>query len=94
MAGIEKIPQQLLKKYLIFARNRVHPKLHQMDQDKIAKMYSELRKESMVSVLYVHGIRARHVPVCVCVSLFFLVVQSIFLSLCLLDLFSSFCHST
>lgn len=49
MAGIEKIPQQLLKKYLIFARNRVHPKLHQMDQDKIAKMYSELRKESMTT---------------------------------------------
>merc|ERR1719367_1136943 len=28
---------------------RVHPKLHQMDQDKVARMYSDLRRESMVT---------------------------------------------
>ena len=28
---------------------QVHPKLHQMDQDKVAKLYASLRKESMVS---------------------------------------------
>merc|ERR1719431_1733376 len=47
--GIEKIPQQLLKKYIIYAKEKVHPKLHNMDQDKIAKMYSELRRESMAT---------------------------------------------
>merc|ERR1712200_176223 len=36
-----------LKKYILYARERVHPKLHDMDQDKVAKMYSELRRESM-----------------------------------------------
>merc|ERR1719293_260958 len=49
LAGVEKIPQDLLKKYILYARERVHPKLHQMDQDKVAKMYSELRRESMVT---------------------------------------------
>lgn len=28
---------------------QVHPKLNQMDQDKVARIYSDLRKESMVS---------------------------------------------
>lgn len=30
---------------------QVHPKLNQMDQDKVAHIYSDLRKESMVSHL-------------------------------------------
>ncbi|XP_002740276.1 DNA replication licensing factor mcm2-like [Saccoglossus kowalevskii] len=47
--GAELIPQDLLKKYLIYAKDKVHPKLHQMDQDKIAKMYSDLRRESMAT---------------------------------------------
>jgi DNA replication licensing factor MCM2 len=34
-SGIDKIPQTLLKKYILYARERVHPKLHQMDQDKV-----------------------------------------------------------
>ncbi|MBN3325805.1 MCM2 factor, partial [Atractosteus spatula] len=47
--GVEPIPQELLKKYIIYAKERVHPKLNQMDQDKVAKMYSDLRKESMAT---------------------------------------------
>lgn len=47
--GVEPIPQEILKKYIIYAKEKVHPKLNQMDQDKVARMYSELRKESMVS---------------------------------------------
>ncbi|XP_013791101.1 DNA replication licensing factor mcm2-like [Limulus polyphemus] len=49
LSGVEKIPQDLLRKYIIYSREKVHPKLHQMDQDKIAKMYSELRRESMTT---------------------------------------------
>ncbi|GFR02207.1 DNA replication licensing factor mcm2 [Trichonephila clavata] len=49
MSGIEKIPQDLLRKYIIYSREKVHPKLHQMDQDKVAKLYSELRRESMAT---------------------------------------------
>ncbi|CAN8001131.1 unnamed protein product, partial [Ixodes hexagonus] len=47
--GPEKIPQELLKKYIMYAREKVHPKLHQVDQDKIARMYSDLRRESMAT---------------------------------------------
>uniref|UniRef100_A0A2C9K1B1 DNA replication licensing factor MCM2 n=1 Tax=Biomphalaria glabrata TaxID=6526 RepID=A0A2C9K1B1_BIOGL len=46
---IEPVPQELLRKYITYAKEKVRPKLHQMDQDKIAKMYSELRRESMAT---------------------------------------------
>merc|ERR1719322_540892 len=49
LAGVEKIPQDLLKKYILYARQRVEPKLQFMDQDKVAKMYSDLRRESMAT---------------------------------------------
>merc|ERR1712223_865384 len=49
LAGVEKIPQDLLKKYILYAGEKVHPKLHDMDQDKVAKMYSDLRRESMAT---------------------------------------------
>ena len=49
LSGVEKIPQDLLKKYILYARERTHPKLHAMDQDKVAKMYSDLRRESMAT---------------------------------------------
>ena len=48
LSGKETIPQEMLKKYIIYAREKINPKLHNMDQDKIAKMFAELRKESMV----------------------------------------------
>jgi DNA replication licensing factor MCM2 len=41
--------QDLLKKYIAYARERVHPKMHQLDSDKVAQMYSDLRRESLVS---------------------------------------------
>uniref|UniRef100_G1QBS4 DNA replication licensing factor MCM2 n=1 Tax=Myotis lucifugus TaxID=59463 RepID=G1QBS4_MYOLU len=47
--GVEPLPQDVLKKYIIYAKEKVHPKLNQMDQDKVAKMYSDLRKESMAT---------------------------------------------
>lgn len=43
------IPQDLLKKYIVYAKQNVHPKLINIDQDKIAKLYSRLRQESLVS---------------------------------------------
>jgi len=46
---IEPIPQDLLKKYIIYAKEKCHPRLFNMDQDRIAHMYGELRRESMVS---------------------------------------------
>ncbi|KNE57266.1 hypothetical protein AMAG_02999 [Allomyces macrogynus ATCC 38327] len=41
------IPQDLLKKYIMYARDKVTPKLHQMDEDKVSRLYGELRRESL-----------------------------------------------
>lgn len=43
------IPQDLLRKYIYFARTRVHPTGYKIDQDKIAKVYSDLRRESLAT---------------------------------------------
>jgi DNA replicative helicase MCM subunit Mcm2 (Cdc46/Mcm family) len=40
------IPQRLLTKYIMYARANISPQLHDIDQDKISKLYSELRRES------------------------------------------------
>lgn len=47
-SDVPPVPQELLRKYIIYAKERVRPKLNQMDQDKVARIYSDLRKESMV----------------------------------------------
>lgn len=44
-----EISQELLKKYIVYSRINVRPKLNNMDQDKIAKMYSQLRQESLAT---------------------------------------------
>ena len=38
--SIQLIPQSLLKKYIQYARNNVHPIIDNVDQDKIATMYN------------------------------------------------------
>ncbi|XP_031698037.1 DNA replication licensing factor MCM2-like, partial [Anarrhichthys ocellatus] len=48
-SDVPPIPQDLLRKYIIYAKERIHPKLNQMDQDKVAHIYSDLRKESMAT---------------------------------------------
>lgn len=43
------IPQDLLKKYIVYAKQNVHPKLTNINQDKVAKLYSRLRQESLAT---------------------------------------------
>ncbi|OLL26619.1 DNA replication licensing factor mcm2 [Neolecta irregularis DAH-3] len=43
------IPQDLLKKYILYARERCKPKLHQMDQDKVSRVFSDMRRESLAT---------------------------------------------
>ncbi|XP_060184338.1 DNA replication licensing factor MCM2 [Lycium barbarum] len=42
----EIIPQEMLKKYLTYAKLNVFPKLHDADLDKLTQVYAELRRES------------------------------------------------
>lgn len=48
-SGVKLIPQKLLRKYVLYARNTVAPKLSNMDKEKISSLYIDLRKESMSS---------------------------------------------
>lgn len=45
------IPQEMLRKYLVYARENVHPQLQNIDREKIATIYAQLRKESEVSIM-------------------------------------------
>ncbi|KAH7907456.1 MCM-domain-containing protein [Hygrophoropsis aurantiaca] len=52
------IPQDILRKYIMYARDRIRPKLYDMDQDKLARLFSDLRRESMATGSY--PITVRH----------------------------------
>ncbi|KAJ1674924.1 MCM DNA helicase complex subunit, partial [Spiromyces aspiralis] len=43
------IPQDLLRKYIMYARENITPRMNQVDQDKIMHLYAELRRESLVT---------------------------------------------
>ncbi len=49
MNDVELIPQALLRKYILYARENIHPKLEQMPADRMVQLFSEMRKESQVS---------------------------------------------
>ncbi|KAL9091455.1 MAG: hypothetical protein Q9165_004841 [Trypethelium subeluteriae] len=53
-----EIPQELLRKYILFARERCRPKLYQIDQEKIARLFSDMRRESLATGAY--PITVRH----------------------------------
>ena len=42
------IPHELLKKYLIYAKRFLRPKLSEIDQDKVTQFYADIRRESNV----------------------------------------------
>ncbi|THV02336.1 MCM-domain-containing protein [Dendrothele bispora CBS 962.96] len=43
------IPQDILRKYIMYAREKIRPKLYQVDQEKLSKLYAELRRESLAT---------------------------------------------
>lgn len=47
--GPQPIPQDLLKKYISYSRAMIRPVVHEMDVEKIAKLYAELREQSAAS---------------------------------------------
>lgn len=46
-AEISPIPQRLLMKYIHYAKSKHYPKLLNLDQDKVARVYADLRRESI-----------------------------------------------
>ena len=41
------IPQDMLRKYILYARTQISPTLSAMDVDKVSRLYGELRRESL-----------------------------------------------
>lgn len=52
------IPQDLLRKYIMYARTHIKPKLHGLDQEKLSLLYADLRRESLSTGSY--PITVRH----------------------------------
>ena len=44
----QTIDQELLKKYIMYAKRMVHPKLNEIDREKVTQFYAEIRKQSNV----------------------------------------------
>ncbi|KAK4695544.1 DNA replication licensing factor MCM2, partial [Lecanoromycetidae sp. Uapishka_2] len=53
-----EIPQELLRKYILYAREKCRPKLYQIDQDKVARLFADMRRESLATGAY--PITVRH----------------------------------
>eukprot|EP00871_Galdieria_phlegrea_P005968 jgi/Galph1/859/GphlegSOOS_G5716.1 len=49
LSNAEPVSQELLRKYIVYARKYVNPKLTNIDQSKLEKLYIDLRRESMGS---------------------------------------------
>eukprot|EP00123_Amoebidium_parasiticum_P014514 comp22531_c0_seq1/m.34205 comp22531_c0_seq1/g.34205 ORF comp22531_c0_seq1/g.34205 comp22531_c0_seq1/m.34205 type:complete len:895 (-) comp22531_c0_seq1:338-3022(-) len=45
----DKVPQQLLRKYIKYSRMHCRPKLQNIDTDKLTAIYTELRREALVT---------------------------------------------
>eukprot|EP00834_Sanchytrium_tribonematis_P004042 NODE_180_length_13923_cov_0.697772.p2 type:complete len:762 gc:universal NODE_180_length_13923_cov_0.697772:10948-13233(+) len=44
------VSQDILQKYILYAKQNVQPRLDQVDKDKISSLYAEIRKTSMVNI--------------------------------------------
>lgn len=47
-----EIPQELIRKYILYAREKVFPRLYQIDQDKVARLFADMRRESLATGAY------------------------------------------
>ena len=53
-----EIPQELLRKYILYAREKCRPKLYQIDQDKVARLFADMRRESLATGAYPITVRS------------------------------------
>ncbi|KAJ1723850.1 MCM DNA helicase complex subunit [Coemansia erecta] len=48
-SAVDVIPQDLLRKYIMYAREHVQPRMSERYSDKVAHLYAELRRESLAT---------------------------------------------
>ncbi|KAK7964278.1 minichromosome maintenance protein 2 [Apiospora saccharicola] len=61
-----QIPQELLRKYILYARDHCSPKLLHMDEDKVARLFADMRRESLATGAY--PITVRHLEAIIRIS--------------------------
>ncbi|KAK3996700.1 DNA replication licensing factor mcm2 [Cladorrhinum sp. PSN332] len=61
-----EIPQALLRKYILYAREKCSPKLYHMDEDKVARLFADMRRESLATGAY--PITVRHLEAIIRIS--------------------------
>jgi DNA replication licensing factor MCM2 len=49
LQSVEPLSQNMLRKYILYSKSRVRPELSQVDVDKIARLYADLRRESIAT---------------------------------------------
>ena len=47
-----EISQELLRKYILYARERCSPKLFNIDEEKVSKLFADMRRESLATGAY------------------------------------------
>jgi DNA replication licensing factor MCM2 len=47
-----QISQELLRKYILYARERCDPKLYNIDEEKVSKLFADMRRESLATGAY------------------------------------------
>ena len=47
-----EIPQELLRKFILYARERCSPKLYNIDEEKVSKLFADMRRESLATGAY------------------------------------------
>ena len=48
-SDIEPISQDMLRKYIIYARRYTHPKLSEINEELVKQFYAKIRKESQIA---------------------------------------------
>ncbi|KAL7623506.1 MCM DNA helicase complex subunit [Parahypoxylon ruwenzoriense] len=61
-----EISQELLRKYILYAREHCQPKLLHMDEDKVARLFADMRRESLATGAY--PITVRHLEAIIRIS--------------------------
>lgn len=65
---LQLIPQDLLKKYILYAREKMEPKMQNIDREKLSGLFADLRRESLATGSFPITVRhlesmIRYVPV-------------------------------
>jgi DNA replication licensing factor MCM2 len=47
-----EISQEFLRKYILYARERCSPKLYNIDEEKVSKLFADMRRESLATGAY------------------------------------------